>query len=741
MRKERNHLWNKAALAEILGAAPTSTICQYWSVCARKLLQSAFIECFPERSASLFALGKLGTNELNLSSDVDIVIVTNSQSDSDELSLCLKKFNSLLAENTEDGFVFRLDYDLRPGGRMGPLLPTVDQFCDYYGNYGETWERIALYRLSPICGDPEIQGRVLAMRDKFCFRRYLDYSIFEDLRSLRSLIVQSTQPNREKFLLNIKLDRGGIRDIELFVHANMVIHGGKRKDLQSLPMDHALKALADVGKMRSSEIEKLRSIYWKLRHIENLLQAVDDLQTHSITQDSITRLALDVSDLRKEMDRAGDLVDSLLGESVLTTSVSDSWAELGYQPILSRNKDRNMTLLTKLIRLFSDYAEQMPVERATLHRRFQLFLKSIRAKAGFYSLLIHNSDLLHELVEIFALMPSIGEHITSRPELLDSLVYRSVGEPPEDFDQFLQYLVDKQRLSELLVAREFLKNLDIVALGLQLTKTADDVSAQLFQRLKEEFPSHLHLIPLGKWGGHELGIKSDLDLVFLCAKTTSPNDLKLARRFISRMTECHLGGSIYNIDLRLRPTGTAGPLILQYEHLKRYLATEAHPWERQAYLKARCPSELNFRSSIKLNLSSEELNELAAVREKLLSKSDGLDLKFSPGGLLDIELAIQTHYLVQGVLPSGTSTISMLNTAGPSWSPLVEIYKRLRTFEQLMRLGEAKSISNLNKIDHSKPAVIAALRLPYEELLLEATNLLSRSDEHLQHLDPRRSYS
>ena len=184
LRVERNEIWSRWAQAAKENSKPPSDICHSWSEAADLLLKKAYDQCFQNQKVALFALGKLGSKELNLSSDVDLLLISE-EATSEALS-SLRKFQKVLHERTGNGFVFRLDFDLRPGGKQGPLIPTLDQFKDYYGNYGETWERLAFVRLRPIAGDAALISDVLAFAKKFSFRKHLDFTLFEDLKTTKN---------------------------------------------------------------------------------------------------------------------------------------------------------------------------------------------------------------------------------------------------------------------------------------------------------------------------------------------------------------------------------------------------------------------------------------------------------------------------------------------------------------------------------------------------------------------------
>ncbi|RZK47683.1 MAG: glutamine-synthetase adenylyltransferase, partial [Pedobacter sp.] len=143
------------------------------------------------------------------------------------------------------GFLFRVDFDLRPGGRSGPLIPTVDQFVDYYGTYGETWERLAFVRFTEIAGNQDMVSEALQFARKFTFRKHLDYTLLDDLKQLRGKI-HAQHAGHDADAWDLKLGVGGIRDIELFVHALQVIHGGKSTLLQTKGTGLALQIIQET---------------------------------------------------------------------------------------------------------------------------------------------------------------------------------------------------------------------------------------------------------------------------------------------------------------------------------------------------------------------------------------------------------------------------------------------------------------------------------------------------------------
>jgi glutamate-ammonia-ligase adenylyltransferase len=266
--------------------------------------------------------------------------------------------------------------------------------------------------------------------------------------------------------------------------------------------------------------------------------------------------------------------------------------------------------------------------------------------------------------------------------------------------------------------------------------------------------SNLSILALGKWGSRELGLKSDLDFIFVTSETASEDSQKVARRFLSRLTEAHRGGSIYQTDMRLRPTGKSGPLIVSIESLVDYLKTRAEPWERQSYLRARFigATPENFTEKIHFACYSRQLTPadllgLSKIRNQLISqRANEVDLKYAPGGLMDVEMAVQIEILcTQDPCPANDTAgmLEHLHTCNAQWQhaalKIKNNYLYLRQIEQLHQLvsqhsGAFISSENENFLRLSKTA-----RLSPTELLETLDYKLKQNDELLKRLDRRQS--
>ncbi|WP_413559344.1 glutamine-synthetase adenylyltransferase [Bdellovibrio sp. HCB209] len=756
LRVKRNGIWSRCADSAKNTSENSLKICHDWSAAADELLSEAFQACFPDGDVALFALGKLGSNELNLSSDVDVLIV--SETDIEGHLKGLRQFQKLLSERTAQGFVFRVDFDLRPGGRHGPLIPTVEHFKDYYGNYGETWERLAFVRLRNICGNPKIISDVLAFAKKFSFRRHLDFTLFDDLKQLRGKIQNHYQVPAKAGAIDLKMGLGGIRDLELFTHALLVVHGGKDPSLQVRGTTEALNLLAAKGLLPAVDATFLTAHYANLRALENYVQALNDEQTHSIketdTHPAFVTNALKT--LTTEMQHCDQIVKSLLGEAPANVSlenelstiglpeedIKELWSEIVEQEVLSRNKGRDENARKAFLQEFIQTLKSQGGDNKRALLFLKDFIRSTRAKASFFTLLLREHELMKKLCWLFAHSPYLSRILCSRPELLDSFVYRAHDRFSEDLDVLLEELAERKLLSELINGSQYLTDRNLSGLIENLTSTADTIAGALLSALKKDYPCSVEILALGKWGGRELGFKSDLDFIFVITGEAHDNDFKLAKRFISRMTESHRGGNIYSIDMRLRPSGKAGPIVMPLADLQSYLEQESQAWERQAYLKARW---VNFEgpslvaSYIGKGLTPPELTELNRIRQELISKSPVLNLKFSEGGMVDIELAIQTILLNEKISPTGPSTEAFLAMKKGTTEKLTESYIYMRQVEQMLQLIASESTAEVSLNHEFFHDLAATFNASPSKLLEELSNKLADNVGTLKALDPRRS--
>lgn len=729
----RHRAWCECVAATYFQTAKTEDICRYWSDVADEVLKNAWQDAgLGKYEVALFALGKHGAQELNLSSDIDLLIVGNLQENL-AIEKGLRRFQQVLQNSGEWGFCFRLDFDLRPGGKMGPMITSTSQFQDYYWSQGETWERLALVRLRPVVGDNLIVRQIKDLARRFSFRKYLDYTLLEDLKALRSKIHQ-TGFQRKENELNLKLEVGCIRDIELFVHSLLVLNGGKISELQTQSTSKAIERLCEKGLLTKTDAETLLDAYWHYRTVENMVQSFGDRQTHSYTNQLPKVQGLPKrEDLELRRKKIDDIVSGLLGQIDLDSvrlpssesdqtiwlnglgfsksSVDNIWPQLAAATTLSHKNDRDERARQEF--LFAFIAELAKHQDRDMGLGILLdFVKATRAKASFFSMLLRSPRLIQDLARLFCLSPYLGHILASRPELLDHFILQVDESWAADTETLLKQMAERKLLTEIWAANQFLSDKDLEGLYSRITTVADEICQALLAQLKTEFPqSKLEILTLGKWGGRELGLRSDLDFIFVTPGSPNEDDSKVAKRFISRLTSPMKSGALYDVDLRLRPSGQSGPLLVETTKLLSYWEESAEPWERQAYLRARVLGEgpeIDKSTLIKKPLTGDDLEELKRIRGKLLKPmtNGSLDLKYVPGGILDIEFTAQIQILMNQLNHSPANTLAMIDFLANSQSvwkskapDLKSIYAHLRRAEQALQLAAAHRVSEIRD-DH-----------------------------------------
>lgn len=726
----RQQAWLTASIDTLLQKQSARQITLEWSHAADRLLQEAWRSAkMDSLPATLLALGKLGAEELNLSSDVDLVIVAQASATA-EVSRHLKDFMAKLFDSEIGLSLLRVDFDLRPGGRFGPLIPTPAQVIDYYWNHGETWERLAWVRARKVCGDESLANEILHAMNGFCYRRYLDFSVIEDLKLLRHRIHSSISiPDNE---IHLKLSVGGIRDIELFVHSLLIIHGGRRPEIRSHSTSEALRLLNANGLLTSADIDFLDQAYWRLRHFENLIQSYEDRQDHILVlgpshplistpeqqecialcksvDTFVSTLLGPIHNQTQTWPASSEAQIKWLTDKGFSASVVEMvWPQLESATALSLKTERDEILRRQFLSRFVTALEETHLDQDLGLETLLEFVRSVRAKASFFSMLLREPRLIRDLSHLFSVSPYLGKLVSSRPELLDSFLIQKTGPPSAEWDLYLEELAERRQLGELMAAALFLNSMDNDRFGADLSATADEICMDLLKRLKQEFkPSSAEIVALGKWGGAELGIRSDLDFMVVTEGEPTEDDHRLVRRFISRLTEVHRGGRIYSVDLRLRPSGQAGPLLVSRQKLLEFAGSSAQAWQRQSYLRARSLSNrtLDLRPQIlSRKITADEIEKLKEIRTKLIrvAPMEEIDLKYSSGGLLATEFAAQTTLLRQQDVESPPDTLGMIHrlmATDAAWQKagkqIINDYQHLRCLEQLNQLTSLHSGSVL----------------------------------------------
>lgn len=689
LRWRRHFYWVRSAVATTARCIPTKTVCETWSTSTRQILQAAWSLRAPP-PAGLFALGKLGVNELNLSSDIDLVFLASSNEESvvAKGKTQLQWLRESLADHTSEGFCYRLDFDLRPGGRLSPILQSYNEYLNHYRSQLSPWERVALWRLTPVVGTAFPQDELMAHIRKLNFRPFVDFNLLEELNKnrLNALVpLESSQ-------LNLKLNPGGIRDLELLVYSLGLVHAAKFPGLRKKRTDELIVALAKTGMLTLAEQDFLEVHYWELRHFENLLQAQNDLQTH-LWKDSNDQLQPgDFHHLQSRMASCQALIQNKFTEFLARKKGQAKPAPSDPAALFPIPVPVN-----GLVQEWKDFcliAEDYPQSFAELLK--PIFQYSPR----WSNFLVQDPRWVRRLAEVLVSQERFGLRAQgSFPQGMG----HSGQQRSSPMDQYLQDLFEYKQIENLLACAEFLHTKNIHQLSRRITQTADAIVSSLMQQPEFQMSQNqIQILALGKWGGRELAVRSDLDFVFVADGESNLEKLKLCRKFLHHLSAPLAGGQIFKVDLRLRPTESTGVMLLSSSEMEGYLREKAFPWERQAYLKGRwLLSGATTESGghvqswvIQRSLTEADIGELQEIRERLFQQAKSVDLssrsyiKQCRGGLLHLELLVQQEILRHSLLPKGPcflDHLAIVCARVPSWAdryePLLAHYEFLRLWD------------------------------------------------------------
>ncbi len=702
----------------------------------------------PEKGSGLviLGLGKLGAGELNYSSDIDLIVLFDldivryrGRRTAREFFVKLaRNLVRLLQDATQDGYVLRVDLRLRPDPASTPLAMSTIAAETYYEGMGQNWERAAMIKARAIAGDLPAGEAFIGNLRPFIWRKHLDFAAIQDIHSIKRQI-HAVKGHREIAVggHNIKIGRGGIREIEFFAQTQQLIWGGRNPDLRMRQTCAAIERLVEMGRTRREIADDLIAAYRYLRHVEHRLQMLDDRQTQTLPDEGpeLDRLALfcghadtaefsatlmhhlgQVEDHYAELfEEAPSLGDQ--GNLVFTGKVDDpatvqtlermgfpdgaavsalvrAWHHGRYRATRSA---RARELLTELMpKLLDGLAHTADPD--TAFRRFDSFMRSLPAGVQLFSLLHSNPSLLDLIADVMGSAPLLADHLSRYPMLLDGVLTAGFFEKVPDREAMARDL--KRQLS---FVSDFQDSLSLMCrwtkdrqfqIGVRLLKgvgdgntsagelsdVADVVIGALFpivtaefERLHGKLPGRgLAVVALGKLGSREMTVTSDLDLIFIYdvpegiegwdnlhsdgAKPLAPIQYyaRLAQRLITALTAMTGDGKLYDVDMRLRPSGNSGPIASGLPPFERYQRQEAWTWEHMALTRARLIAgdptfqidvDKGLERILTMSRDPEKLrHDVADMRERMAQQHKGeslWDFKHQRGGLVDIDFIAQ----------------------------------------------------------------------------------------------------
>ncbi|MCA3554484.1 bifunctional [glutamine synthetase] adenylyltransferase/[glutamine synthetase]-adenylyl-L-tyrosine phosphorylase [Aestuariivirga sp.] len=693
------------------------------------------------------AMGKQGAHELNYSSDIDLIILYDALTplldDPHEAATFFvrltRRLVQIMQDVTEDGYVFRTDLRLRPDPRATQVAISIDAAEVYYLNQGQNWERAAMIKARACAGDVGLGAQFLDRLKPYVWRKHLDFAAIADVQSMKRQIHAVKGHGEVKVRgHNLKLGRGGIREIEFFVQTQQLIAGGRNPKLRGRSTIAMLEALADAHWITRGAAAELASAYRFLRAVEHRVQMANDEQTHTLPADDPAFLSMArfcgfesgesfETEARRVLEcvqghysrlfESAEELGTAGGSLVFTGGEDDpetveTLSRMGYRSpsevsatirgwhfgrYAATRSARARELLTELMpKLLTALAAMGDADLAFL--AFDKFLGGLPAGVQLFSLLKANPKLLGLLASILGSAPRLAEQLSRRPKVLDAVLdpgfFTSLPTGAEmarliaaampeglETDEVADRarIVGKEQafrigvrvLSETAGAAETGRAFSELA-GLLLGRLHQAVTEDQIRRNGHVPGGRSAVIAMGKLGGHEMTAGSDLDLIIVYdaakgaemsegAKPLSVNQYyaRLSQRLIAAISAPTAEGVLYEADMRLRPSGSKGPVAASLASFESYHSTSAWTWEKLALTRARplCgDAGLMNELAARIRAGLCEPRDAAAVKDdvtamrKLMLKEQGSgglwDVKRARGGLVELEFIAQTLQLI-----------------------------------------------------------------------------------------------
>ena len=695
----------RIVLRDVLGVATLSDVTEDLSNLADAILDAAYLRIRADFVArhgeprlpdgapcgfSVISLGKLGGQELNYSSDIDLMFVyTGNGETTGPASVTNKEFYkkvanqyiSLLSAYTAEGQCYRVDLRLRPDGTLGEICTSLDGARTYYAGRARDWEQQMLIKARVSAGEREPGAALLEFVEPIIYRSSLDFSAVEAVSETRQRIGEKVAAKRGiSSGLDIKLTSGGIRDIEFLVQCLQRLHGGREPWVRHGGTLLALFRLRDKDLLSDVEYARLAAAYQFLRYLEHRLQMEDDRQTHTLPLDP------EQLDLLAGRMPAGSTGRSLTGETLLER-LEEHLAAVReiYERVIHAQKPMYYTMApapppesedgetpvsaSNLTRFLDQRAPRLAeaVAQAALHRgreRFEHFLEKAFAIPDLLERLDAEPRLATGLLDIFEHSPHFADDLLRDPELLDEIgrPFGPPGEPLEDGARLRRFY---RRQMLRIQSASLLEPAPIFATLRQTSELADRVIDAAYRIALREAPSpagssyvpadQMMVIALGRLGLSEFDLGSDADLVFAIPDADSAEHTfwtGVAERMIQTMSSYTGEGVMFTVDTRLRPNGREGDLVQTEGAYKTYFAGHAEAWEGITYMKSRGVAGNLDRATEFLHELQEvdwrrygqgmrSRKELAAMRARLEREQGPRNpLKAGMGGYYDIDFAL-----------------------------------------------------------------------------------------------------
>jgi [glutamine synthetase] adenylyltransferase / [glutamine synthetase]-adenylyl-L-tyrosine phosphorylase len=702
IRLIKNNIFLKIAFNIILDRFSYDEKTYLMSFFAEKIIKKVLSEISKDLKEDLvvFSMGKLGGYELNFSSDVDLVVFYDGLKEKEYLKIT-KELKNIFSDYTEEGFCLRIDYDLRPGGKLSNTCHSLNEAINYYQGWANTWERIAWLKSRFIFGNKKKALDFLEKIKPFVFKKYLDYTTIEEVRSIKHMI------DEEAYIENIKLGKGGIRELEFSVNSMFLIFSGRFKAMRKFSLSYIemIDLLVKHNFISKKNDKLLKENYIFLRNIEFIMHSITNRQVYELNKNILNKILkikndYTLDEFKKIKKENYYFFNSLFKEEEKKEVKSEV---LLFKNSLKRDKFletlniKNLKEFKKSLDFLHDILDLKYFNKETkkaarvvillfldlilkeknkeeLVLKLKNFINSIKTRPALFSLLKENESLSKVFMQILKSKKYFYEMILNYPEYIDVLVLGKEKGLSSLLDSFNSFFSNSKTLEEKLEAIKLFKVYEELRLGMfgffkdfkkveikrSLTKVADIIITNLLKIVSKNTKG-LCLLCLGSYGEKELNFGSDLDLVFIYDEKNVKKEeaIKIFKKLISFLTSSTRYGKLYSVDMDLRPSGKVGPLVVSFSDFLNYYNEKAKFWEFIAFLKSRFLSldkkmlkkitKEKYKILKNIKVKKEDIIELKKTRNLFLEKyanKSKFHLKYSKGSLIDIEYTLRLFQLI-----------------------------------------------------------------------------------------------
>jgi glutamate-ammonia-ligase adenylyltransferase len=721
LRRVKNREMLRIALREVARLSPleqtTYEIACVAEVCMREVCDGWLGEISrrwgkPGTDFCVIGMGKLGGGELNYSSDIDVMflygedgVLNPSFTRQEFFTRLAEKITGTFATASPAGALFRIDIRLRPEGVSGPLVRSLESMENYYAGYGETWERMALGKARVIAGSEELFYEFSHRLQPFIYPRSISPDVLDEVAGIKRRIERDIV-GEAGLTRNVKLGRGGIREIEFVAQALQLIHGARHAFLQERNTLKALRALRQLDFVAGAEMESLAAAYRFLRDVEHRLQIEHEMQTHTLPEPGPGRVALARSlgfgeepdfdaallvhtcavrgifekFLQGGADRGGGGTGRDLAFFQDEVGAEKELVELGRPGSTGHVSPRTRKLYGRLEPLLLAALRGLADPDMALHR-FVRFVERYGIRGLLFETLVTHPRLLELLLRLFDASRFLTEIVLRRPQLVEETARTGIlgreldvaahmaglGRREEDLAPGDWVRVYRRAQILRIALRDILGFAETGQVQREYTALAEAclLHTQRVLGLEEV----LTIVAMGKFGGGELSYGCDLDVMFI------GDEPGRAAELIKAMTAQTAEGILFLVDARLRPEGEAGLLAVPLESYRRYYRSRAQLWEAQALTKARPiagPDQAAFATWAReawgeFARREDVLPGIRRMHERVVRERGGGPgaFKTGVGGLMELEFQTQALQMRHGIWePNTVRALDALAKAG-----------------------------------------------------------------------------